>query len=109
MKYLIFIALVGSVLAAPERERRSLGWGHNGAVILGGWGHGVAITGPVGHGGAAVIGPVSPSVAVVGPTAGSAAVIGPSDGPTVVAGSSGTIVAPGAVSALHGLWGHGVW
>ncbi|KAG7196456.1 hypothetical protein KM043_013106 [Ampulex compressa] len=127
MKYLILVAgLLAFASAAPERERRSLGWGHNGAVVLGGLAHGLAVApsaavvGPVAPavsvvgpaaGSAAVVGPSAGSAAVVGPSAGHAAVIGPAAASTVVAGPAGAVVAPGiAVGHGHGLLGlHGIW
>ncbi|XP_054002711.1 uncharacterized protein LOC128889274 [Hylaeus anthracinus] len=92
MKFLIvLVAALAIASANPERERRSIGWGHNGAVVLGGVIPGVAVAGPV-----------APAAAVVGPVAGSAAVVGPAAGPTVIAGPAGSIVAPG--SGVLGLW-----
>lgn len=76
---IVLVAALAIVAANPERERRSLGWGHNGAVVLGGVVPGVALAGPLAPA-AAVIGPVAGSAAVVGPSAGATAVVGPSAG-----------------------------
>ncbi|XP_076628666.1 apidermin 1 [Colletes latitarsis] len=106
MKFLIVLVAALAIAAAnPERERRSLGWGHNGAVVLGGVVPGVAVAGPVAPA-AAVVGPVAGSAAVVGPVGPSAAVVGPAAGSAVVAGPAGTVVAPG-----HGAWNGvvGLW
>lgn len=71
--------------ANPERERRSVAWGHHGAVVLGGVVPGVAVAGPWAPA-TAVIGPSAGSAAVIGPAAGSAAVVGPAAGSAAVVG-----------------------
>ena len=96
--------------ASPDRERRSLGWGHNGAVVLGGvlpaLAPSVAVVGPAGPA-AAVVGPAAPAAAVVGPAAPAAAVVGPAAGSAVVAGPAAgpaAVVGPAAGKSLQFLF-----